>query len=351
MRFSTLSVTLFAVLATACLILALFPPAVKENWPVSGRVPEAQEVAIFAVIVSGYATVNGGVDHITAVSKPAREWVANDLLAHIYPALTGIPVIGNTVVPDPEEVLRLSPDAVFVYARDADVLRKTGSARLIEILVDPKHPIQSREKVWREMGKIAGKSTRVAALLNRWAAKRATLKMALPHDAVRRVRVAWVFANRREWFTTNSQDHIAYKLELAGGRNVTSDFKFTGKGDLEQLLLADPGIILFGFYPDDQTIMCQITDRPEFQSLRAVREGRVYRMPLHTFMNEPVEDRLLLTWMAEVFYPDVMPRRLRDEYKETYREVYRYAISDDEIDKAIYLEENRLSAGYDRFAR
>ena len=351
MRFSTLSVTLFAVLATACLIPALFPPAVKENLPVSGRAPGAQEVAIFAVIASGYATVNGGADRIRAVSKPAREWVANGLLAKIYPALTRIPVIGNTVVPDPEEVLRLSPDAVFVYARDADVLRKTGSARLIEILVDPKHPIESREKVWREMGKVAGKSARVAALLNRWATKRAALKTTLPQDAARQVRVMWVHTYMGKWSTTNSEGHIAHKLELAGGQNVTRDFKFTGWGDVEQLLLADPGIILFGFYPDDHTTMRQITDRPEFRPLRAVREGRIYRLPADTFMNEPVEDPLLLMWMAEVFYPDIMPRRLREEYKETYREVYHYAISDDEIDKAIYLEENRLSAGYDRFAR
>ena len=103
--------------------------------------------------------------------------------------------------------------------------------------------------------------------------------------------------------------------------------------------------------PDDRTTMRQIAGRPEFQSLRAVRERRAYRLPLHTYMNEPVEDRMLLTWMAEVFYPDVMPRRVREGYKETYQEVYHYAISDDEIDKAIYLDENRLSAGYDRFLR
>ena len=40
-----------------------------------------------------------------------------------------------------------------------------------------------------------------------------------------------------------------------------------------------------------------------------------------------------------------MPRRLRDEYRETYQEVYHYAISDDEIDRAIYLDENHHSAG------
>lgn len=68
-------------------------------------------------------------------------------------------------------------------------------------------------------------------------------------------------------------------------------------------------------------------------------------------MNEPVEDPLLIEWMAEVFYPDIMPRRLREEYKETYWDVYHYHISDDEIDKAIFLDENCRSAGYERFVR
>ena len=94
------------------------------------------------------------------------------------------------------------------------------------------------------MGKAAGESARVTALLDRWAAKRAALKMALPQDAARQVRAAWVHVYDGEWYTTNGDGFIAYKLELAGARNVTRDFKFTGKADLEQLLLADPDIIL-----------------------------------------------------------------------------------------------------------
>jgi iron complex transport system substrate-binding protein len=108
---------------------------------------------------------------------------------------------------------------------------------------------------------------------------------------------------------------------------------------------------MFAANPGDRTTMKEIADRPEFQSLRAVRERRIYKLPEHTNMNELVEDPLLLTWMAELFYPDAMPRQLRDEYKETFQEVYHYSVSDDEIDKVIYLEENRHSAGYERFVR
>jgi iron complex transport system substrate-binding protein len=349
-RFSTVSVALFAALATAFLILALFSPRVRESSSVSAHTSIAPKPAIFATVLSGYATINQGADRVLAVSAPAREWATDGLLNHVYPALERIPVACKTANPDPEQVLRLRPDAVFVYTMQADVLKKTGLP-VVEIMNDPKNPIGSREKVWRQMGQIAGKSSRMTALLNGYAAKREALKRQLDLDVTRKVRVAYLHVNNGDWYTTNSNYYIAYKLELAGARNVFKDFRFTAKGDLEQLLLADPDIILFAVNPNDRTIMGQVGGWPEFQSLRAIRQGRVYRLPLHTYMNELVEDRMLLTWMAEVFYPDAMPRRLRDEYKETYREVYHYAISDDEIDKAIYLEENRLSAGYDRFAR
>jgi iron complex transport system substrate-binding protein len=311
----------------------------------------AKRVVMLDNSLSGYVTINEGTDHIVAVARFSREWATDGLLNRIYPDLERLPLTDNSAMPDPEQMLYLRADVIFAWRGPADFFKATGLPGLIELWIDDKEPVRSREKVWRDMGEAAGKSARVTALLDKWAAKRAALKMALPQDAARQVRVALVHAYNEEWYTTNSNYYIAYKLELAGARNATGDFKFTGKADLEQFLLADPDTILFGFVPEDRTTMRQITDRPEFQSLRAVREGRVYRLPQHTYMNEPVEDRLLLTWMAEVFYPDIMPHKLRDEYKETYREVYHYAISDDEIDKAIYLEENRSSAGYGRFAR
>ncbi len=307
MRFSTLSMMLSGALAAAVFVLSLFPPSIRPMPEPVNAFP-AKRVVMFDNSLSGYVTINEGTDHIVAVSKFSREWATDGLLDHIYPDLEHIPLTGNSAIPDPEQMLYLQVDAVFAWRGPADILKKTKSSRLIELWIDDKEPVRSREKVWRDMGEVAGKSTRVTALLDKWAAKRAALKMALPQDAARQVRVAWLHVYDGEWYTTNGDGFIAYKLELAGARNVTRDFKFTGQGDLEQLLLADPDVILFALNPDDRSTMRQVADRPEFQSLRAVRDRRIYRLPLHTYMNEPVEDRMLLTWMAEVFYPDVMPR-------------------------------------------
>jgi iron complex transport system substrate-binding protein len=342
--------TLSGALAAAIFIVALFPPMVRTPTVLPHIFP-AKRAVMLDNSLSGYVTINEGTDHIVAVSKFSREWATDGLLNRIYPDLEHIPLTGNSAFPDPEQMLYLRADVIFAWRGPADFFKATGLPGLVELWIDDSNPIQSRENVWREMGKAAGKDARVTALLERWAAKRAALKTALPQDAARHVRAAWVHVYDGEWYTTSGDGFIAYKLELAGARNVMKRFKFGGKADLEQLLIADPDVVLLGINPDDHTPTSQIADRPELRSLRAVRDHRIYRLPLHTYMNEPVEDLLLLTWMAEVFYPDIMPRTVREEYREVYREVYCYPIGGDEIDRAIYLGENRCSAGYDRFVR
>jgi iron complex transport system substrate-binding protein len=350
-RFSTFNVLLFAALAASVVILSLFHPVTNKNPLASSAVSPARRTLISTITLSGYTTIDEGAEHIIAVSKPARDWAADGLLNRIYPAIERLPLTGNTVIPDPEQILYLHPDAVFVYTGQAGALEETRLHGLIEVMVDPENPIQSREKIWRRIGEVAGKNARATWLVDRYAAKRAALKQLFPKDMARKVRVACVNVYNGKWWTTSSDYYIAYKLELAWAQNLSKGLRFIGEADLEQLLLLEPDVILFVSSPNEKTTLQKIVGRPEFRSLRAVRERRFYKLPLHTYMNEPVEDPLLFTWMAEIFYPDIMPNRLREEYKETYQDVYHYAVSDDEIDKAIYLEENRHSAGYERFIR
>jgi iron complex transport system substrate-binding protein len=340
-------VVLYAVLVATTCILSITSPSVKST-PVVTALP-AERVVILPVVLSGYATINEGVRHIVAVSLAARRRASDGLLDHVYPALRRVPLSGITVTPDPEQILHLKPDIVFVDARDVHVLKNVGLPGLMEITWDSQNPVQSRNRMWKQMGGAAGKSGRAGTLMDRYSARIEVLRASPPTGC--QPRVLYINLQNGSWFTTNGDYYIAYKLEMVGATNVSKDLKLTTRADLEQLLLLDPDIILFAAHTGDTATMQEVVRQHEFQSLRAVRERRIYKLPEHTYMNEPVEDPLLLTWMAEVFYPDVMPRRLREEYKETYREVYHYAISDDEIDKAIYLDENRYSAGYKRFMR
>ena len=345
-----LSVTLYTVFAMTILTLSLFSPTVSIT-PVSSAILPAKKALLLVNILSGYATINKGSDHILAVSKPAMEWGTDGLMNRIYSSLGRIPVIGNTRnISDPEQILYLQPDIVFASDWQAGFLNVLGLPGLLQVKPDPRNPTQFRIKTWKMMGEATGKSARATILLNRYATKLAELQAQIALITHHK-RVVYVHSVNGSWFIPNSSYYLAYKLELVGAINGGKGFKVNGAANLEQLLLMDPDVVLFVTIPGDRTTMKEILGRPEFQALRAVREHRIYKLPVRTYMNEPVEDPLLLRWMAEVLYPEVMPCKLRDEYKETYQEVYHYSISDDEIDKAIYLEENRLSSGYNRFVR
>ena len=55
-------------------------------------------------------------------------------------------------------------------------------------------------------------------------------------------------------------------------------------------------------------------------------------------------------WLAELLHPQTTAPQFRSLFQETYRAVYRYALSNSEIDDAIYMSANEKSAGYERFS-
>ena len=75
----------------------------------------------------------------------------------------------------------------------------------------------------------------------------------------------------------------------------------------------------------------------QYQRLRAVADRRVYYLPITTFMNDPVEDPLLLDWLVELAYPTRMPCTLRERYRVRYQEAYGHVLTDDEIDSSIMM--------------
>ncbi|HEY3309121.1 MAG TPA: hypothetical protein VGJ93_11755 [Desulfuromonadaceae bacterium] len=66
-------------------------------------------------------------------------------------------------------------------------------------------------------------------------------------------------------------------------------------------------------------------------------------------MEGPVDEHLLHSGWRNFYTQMSCPERLREQFKATYQEIYHYAISDDDTDKAIFLKRNLSSAGYERF--
>src|SRR5262249_2110439 len=136
---STINLLAVVLLPLLGSVIALDPPSVAPaDATVAAR--GAERVVVFAPFLSPYLTIDQGEQHIVAVAPYLEQTVARTLLGEIFPQVASLPVVstvGRSAIPgDPEEVLRLHPDAVITWAWFSDALAAAGLP-LVGLRYDP----------------------------------------------------------------------------------------------------------------------------------------------------------------------------------------------------------------------
>lgn len=106
-------------------------------------------------------------------------------------------------------------------------------------------------------------------------------------------------------YTTGSGTFQNLVIELAGGENVASDIDGWGQLSLEELVVRDPEVIVFGAGPFVPTTVESLKERPGWGQISAVQSERVYG--IDTDLLDLVGPRLVegLETLAEVLHPDL----------------------------------------------
>jgi iron complex transport system substrate-binding protein len=353
----------FALIAASSLVLATFSPKVIPK-PLTPPVvtdmggsrlhidAPPQRVAILAIVLAPYLVINGDASHVIAASRANLEMLRGNILGNIFHLPEQDQGIGNTyLVTSVEEVMRLHPDLVFTLKNvgATDPMKSANMPGIVEIAWGNGRDSTYR-KIWNLIGAATGKSDRTESLLEGYAERRREVLTALPPQAAVPLKVAVLNASNYA-LLSSKQMWINDKLEAVGNKNAGVDTGLNVSLDQEDMIRLNPDVILYFTGYQDDISPDRIYAKPGFQSLKAVRNRRVYRVPNYAFSDTFLEEPILLDWLAEVLYQDAMPRRLRAEYREIYQNVFHYTVSDEEIDKAIYLKENQQSVGYGRFAR
>ena len=101
--------------------------------------------------------------------------------------------------------------------------------------------------------------------------------------------------------------------------------------DMEQLMLWDPEVILFG--PD--SIYETVAEDPAWQSLQAIASGNYYQVPFgpYNWMGFPpsVQRYLGMLWMGKVLYPEEADYDLYGEVKEYFDLFYHCDLTEDQF--------------------
>ncbi len=125
-----------------------------------------------------------------------------------------------------------------------------------------------------------------------------------------------------------------WNTEVSGGNFLTRsmDNNFT-EVNMEQIFAWDPDIILLSGWCTSLDI---VKKNPNWSSLRAVRNGKLYLIPqgVFTWDHASGESILLMIYMAKIFYPDLFKDcDMIKEMKSFYSEIYGRPITDKDAER------------------
>lgn len=297
---------------------------------------EPKAVATLSPFAGPMVVLYGWGDRMPATTNAVKR----DLLIHaMEPALENSVSVKSSGSMNAEEILRLNVDLIFV---DPEIYHNPDERAKLEALDIPYVVIAFTDMAGqmaaaRVIGEALGETEEAEAYVAYYqeAIDRVKRVVAdIPEEEIPRVYHSVNEAVRTDYPGSVPADWIAVTRAI----NVSLDAELEMKGDhayttLEQIYVWDPDVIIANEPGVDDYIL---TDE-KWSGLRAVREGRVYQIPVGvTRWGHPnsVETPLAILWLAELLYPDRFDIDIVAEMKHFYKMFFDYDM-DDETARAV----------------
>lgn len=318
--------------------------------------PATRVVTIPMPAAAMLVAVDQGASHL--VGMHSASWVAlrDGILGELFPdALTiAHDVADNNFAPNVESVLALHPDAVIQWGDEGSGITaplQNAGLRVIGL----RYGTQADVYTWiRLFATVLGKPERATVLnaaIARHLAEMTAVGRRAPGPAPKIVYFNQFTAGLK---VAASNSYNDFYIKLVGGTNPASGrLGVPGQGmagvDAEQVLRWDPDIVLLGNF--DAAMPDDLYGSKIWQSLSAVKNRRVYKVPLGGYRWDPPshESPLMWRWLLMVAFPEAEPFDLRAEIATYYQLLYAHQISDAQIDRVLWSKVNDASASYHQF--
>lgn len=284
----------------------------REVVDMTGRkviVPEIIE-RVFAGSLYGYTMLSSlAPEMLVATPLPPREFDKRFL----HPNLHSLPVIEK--ITDTEVLAKVKPDVVVVWAdkeqpyhkKSEDVLNSLNIP-FVYVIVGNLGDVPDFPAAYTFLGKLLGKEDRAAQLADY--CQKTLNEVALVVQKVSEpFRPGVYYAECEDGLATEYDDSLhAHLLKLLGDVNVHRGHMTEHKGmeiiSLDQLVAYNPAVIIAWNRAFTQNILRD----PVWNSIRAVRDRRVYAIPnapFNWFDRPPCFMRILgLKWLTHILYPN-----------------------------------------------
>ncbi len=194
-------------------------------------------------------------------------------------AATKLPRVASFASLDAERIVRLHPDLVVGIPAQAALvasLRRVGLR--VELLPDDSFDDLFADL--RRLGELSDHPVQAASLATRLRARTAALVARVPRGARPRT---FVVLGVDPIYTVGDGSYIAHLIVLAGGTDAAALHDAYARYSAEALLAAQPDAIV----ADRASGFSSVRDRPPWNALHAVRDGRVYVLADAAILERP----------------------------------------------------------------
>jgi iron complex transport system substrate-binding protein len=250
---------------------------------------------------------------------------------YLDPRLHRLPVVGGWFgqgrVSNLESLLQVHPDVIVAWMAGPSPINEKMEKALkplqIPVVYVAQNSLSDYPAAFRFLGKLVNRASRGEALARdaeRTLEEIARVRAAIPASE----RVSVYYAEGGDGLSTECDTSVhAQLIPLSGGVNVhrCADHTIYGmqKISMEQVLQYDPQVIV----AHEPMFFAAVAQGSKWKNIRAVRDGRVYRIPrtpFNWFDRPPSFMRLLgAKWMLHRLYPGAYPVDLTAETRRFYK--------------------------------
>lgn len=296
-------------------VVVPFPPS---------RVVSAFGVATAYVYALGAGGLLVGARYLGLPESP----LGGEVMERIDPAYRAKGFPGEVSVEVP---VALGADLVFVGRKHLPLADQLAEVGIPAVVWGPESFPEVREAILLT-GALLGRGERAAELASFCDGVLAAVAAAT-ESVPREDRLAVLIVGESAGRVVGGGMYQTGLVDLAGGASVSRDLPGSWQNvGPEQILLWDPEVIVIAPYgpvtPGD------FLEDPLYQGLRAVRDGRVYKMPQLLFAwDTPIPESVLgVLWLAELLHPGRVPLDFAAVATRFYRDFYGVELRPAELD-------------------
>jgi iron complex transport system substrate-binding protein len=320
---------------------------------IDGEVERVVTIPIPAA--SMFIAVDGGTDRLVGMHQLSKTAIKGRILERFYPDALAIPSNitgkGFSFVPNVEALLALEPDLVFQWGHlNDDIIDPLENAGLNVALI--KIGKEEFTRKWlKMMGAITGKADKAQAMIDWRDDVMAEVRTATAEiEASDRPRTLYFMNYLSKLRVAGGKSYNNFYIDLAGGQNVAADLGMFVEVGVEQIIEWDPEVILLNGFeaklsPED------VYNNPLLADLSAVKNRRVYKMPLGGYRWDPPNQESPLTWLwlSMILHPEKFDWDMAQRIADNYEFIYGQTVTTDDVQNILRYDMNADAANYSIF--